>query len=144
MLFQKVADGGLQAAEAEIKIPLFRHRPGELMTCGIPLLGEAVHLHATGISETEKLCRFVKGLPGGIVQRATEHSVSPGTLHLGQFRMPAAHEQRDVGWDFLRPEEGREKMPLEMVEGEVRNTQGHGEALGVGGSDEKRGSKSGA
>ena len=115
MFLEEIPHGGFQAAETEIKISFFRHRAGKGIERGITLLGQKVHLHASGIAETEKLRSLVKGFPRGVIQRAAHHPVTPGAQHFGQLGMATADEQGDMRRYHLLTEKRREQVSLKMI-----------------------------
>ena len=106
VLFQEVAYGSFQTAEAEIEITAFHERLRKFMPQWIAFRREAVDLDASGVGEAKELCRFIEGFAGRIIQRPAQQCVAASATNLCQLRVAAAHQQGDVMGDLLTAEKG--------------------------------------
>ena len=100
VLFQEVADGRFQTGEAEIIAGIVQHRAGKGIGARIALRGQAVHLRAGGIGQTDQLAHFVETFAGGVVHGRAEHAMVEFALDLHQQGVAAADDQGDGGLEL--------------------------------------------
>ncbi len=80
-----------------------------------------------------------KASPGGVVLGLAQELVAPDPRHLHELRVPARHQQRDER--EVRPpggKQGREEVPLEVVDAQCRHAQRCGERMRERGADQQR------
>ena len=106
VLFQEVADGRFQTGEAEIVAGIVQHRAGKGMGARVALRGQAVHLRAGGIGQTNQFAHFVETFAGGVVHGRAKHAMLEFPLDLHEQGVPAADDQGDGGLELRRSRPG--------------------------------------
>ncbi len=101
VIAQEIADGGFEAAEAEVVTGLIEERTGKIESVGIAAFCQAIHDGAARIGETEELGRFIETLASGVIQSAAQDGVFKGRLDMDQESMTAADDQGDCGLEIL-------------------------------------------
>ena len=90
MGLQKIQDGGLQSAEAEIQARYFGFGKSTAQGCRS---GISIDQRPARVRKTQQFGRFVKSLPGRIVQRLPDNFQVERRFTKNDLRMPPADSQ---------------------------------------------------
>src|SRR6266436_7070619 len=119
---QQIAHCGFQPAETEVLRAL--HAARQIKTVWVAAASALLNFRTPGVTESKHLCHFIEGLARSVVHRAADYVVIRKRVHTSQHGVSAAYNQRNVCPDLLVAicviEKGREQMPLEMVDREIR------------------------
>src|SRR3990172_5180883 len=134
--------GGLDAAEAEVEVPLRYKGARELNRARVATTGESIYGRSSGVAEAEELGGLVKGLSGGVVEALAEHPVLGIACKEKERGVASGDYERDKGElraSILRAfllQEGRVRVGEDVVNSGKGNPLRVGDPLGKGEADE--------
>ena len=128
----------LQAGEREIRLRAAEHGPRQVEALGIAAAGLALDLRPARIAEAEELGDLVEGLADGVVDGGAEADVIADAAHRDELRVPARDEEEQIGEADAVGEPRRQRMALEVVDGEQRLAGDERQRLGGGQPDDAR------
>src|SRR5215467_7565703 len=92
------------------------------------------NLGPTWITELQHLCNLIECFAGSVIESSADQFVIIQAVRSNQHRVTAAHDERNIRADrvFLcyAAKEGREQMPFEMIDREVRPPKADGQSFG--------------
>ena len=114
----------LEAAETEIQVTAVEHRARQAEPGRVAVLGQPGQRRATGVTQTQQLGAFVKGLAGRIINRLPQQGVLAHPFDAHQLGVPARDQEGDKGeGGRLGSEQGRQQMAFEVVHADGGNAQ---------------------
>ncbi len=126
----------LQSRQREVAIGPARHRARQREAGGVAELRFVLDLRAARIIEPQEFCGLVEGLADGIVERGAQPHIVPDAPHRDDLGMAAGGEKQAIGKRHVVDQARRERMRLEMVDGDQRLLAHQGDRLGGGQSDD--------
>lgn len=136
-LLKGVEDGGFHAGEGEIVMGILEHGAGEVEGGGITSAGGFFDFGSAGVGQPEHFADFIKGLAGGIITGGTDFLIASSAIDIDQEGVPAGDDEAEVARNDGALDEGREEVAFEVVDAQVGDACGKGNALGGGAADEQ-------